>query len=111
MWEKIKLNSDGVDYWKQEIKTRLWWRLWWGLAESGRNLESSGRFCVGVFGRNLALVAVKMFSRLIFFIKKFLKMFTLNAICKYNAAMNFLTELHKRFNPFNFDYASATDKT
>jgi hypothetical protein len=25
--------------------------------------------------------------------------------------MNFLTELHKRFNPFNFDYASATDKT
>jgi hypothetical protein len=31
-----------------------------------------GRFCVGEFGRNLASVAVKMFSHLIYFTKKFL---------------------------------------
>jgi hypothetical protein len=34
------------------------------------SLESGGRFCAGEFGRNLASVAVKMFSRLIQFIKK-----------------------------------------
>jgi hypothetical protein len=35
------------------MKMRLWWRLWWGLAEStfGGSLESGGRFCVGAFGR------------------------------------------------------------
>jgi hypothetical protein len=54
------------------IATRLCWYLWWGLAESafGGSLESGGRFCVGAFGRNLTSVAVKMFSHLIYFIKK-----------------------------------------
>jgi hypothetical protein len=33
--------------------------------------ESGGRFCVGAFGKNLTSVAVKMFSRLIYFIKTF----------------------------------------
>jgi hypothetical protein len=33
----------------------------------GWSLESGGRFCVGAFGRNLASVAVKMFSHLIQF--------------------------------------------
>jgi hypothetical protein len=44
------------------MQTRLWWRLWWGAAESvfGGSLESDGRFCAGAFGRNLASVAVKM---------------------------------------------------
>jgi hypothetical protein len=53
------------------MQTRLWWRLWWGLTESafGGNLESGGRFCVGAFDRNLASVAVKMFSHLIYVIK------------------------------------------
>jgi hypothetical protein len=48
---------------------RLWWRLWWGLAEFvfGGRLESGGRFCGGAFGRNLASVAVKMFSNLVYF--------------------------------------------
>jgi hypothetical protein len=37
------------------MQTRLWWSLWWGLAESafGGSLDSGGLFCVGVFGRNL----------------------------------------------------------
>jgi hypothetical protein len=49
------------------MQTRLRWQLWLGLAESafGESLESGGRFCVGVFGRNLASEAVKMFSHLI----------------------------------------------
>jgi hypothetical protein len=43
---------------------RLWWRVWWGLAESafGGSLESGGRFCVSEFGGNLASVAANMFS-------------------------------------------------
>jgi hypothetical protein len=43
--------------------------LWWGLAESafGESLESDGLFCVGAFGRNVASVAVKIFSHLIYF--------------------------------------------
>jgi hypothetical protein len=50
-------------------------KLLWGLAESafGGSLESGGRFCVGAFGRNLASVAKKMFSYLIYFIKAFYK--------------------------------------
>jgi hypothetical protein len=45
-----------------------------GSAESvfGGSLESGGRFCVVAFGMNLPSAAVKMFSRLIYFIKKFL---------------------------------------
>jgi hypothetical protein len=34
-------------------------------------LESSGWLCVDTFGRNLALVAVKMFSHFAYFEKKF----------------------------------------
>jgi hypothetical protein len=65
----------------------LWWRLWWGLAESALDgsLESGGRFCVGAFGRNLAPVAVKMFS-----------LCTLNAISKDNAAINCITVQNKK---------------
>jgi hypothetical protein len=33
-------------------------------------VESGGLFCDGAFGRNLASVAVKMFSHSIYFIKK-----------------------------------------
>jgi hypothetical protein len=32
----------------------------------GGSLESGGRFCVGAFGRNLASVAMKMLSHLIY---------------------------------------------
>jgi hypothetical protein len=55
---------------------------WWGLGESefGGSLKSGGRFCVGAFGSNLASIAVKMFSHLIYFIKTFYKFSSFNAI-------------------------------
>jgi hypothetical protein len=46
------------------------------------NVEPGGRFCVGAFGRNLASVAVKMFSHFICLIKTFYNFYTFNAICK-----------------------------
>jgi hypothetical protein len=53
--------------------------VWWSLRLAGnRNLESGSRFCVCAFGRNLASAAVKMFSRLIYFIKTFYKFFLLS---------------------------------
>jgi hypothetical protein len=36
----------------------------------GRSLESGSQFCVGAFGRNLDSFTMKMFSHLIYFIKK-----------------------------------------
>jgi hypothetical protein len=84
--------------WWQEIQTRLWWRLRWGLAKSafGGILESGGRFCVGAFRRNLASVAVKMFSHLIYFKKKFYKLCTSDVVYKDNAAINCTTVQHKK---------------
>jgi hypothetical protein len=79
------------------MQTRLRWRLWWGLAESsfsGR-LESSGRFCVGEFGGNLALVAARMSSHLIYFVKKLYKFCGFNASLKNNSAINCITVQHK----------------
>jgi hypothetical protein len=63
------------------------------MAESafGGSLESSGRFCVGAFGLNLASVAVKMFSHLI---KEFYQFCTFNAIFKDNPAINRITVQH-----------------
>jgi hypothetical protein len=68
------------------MQTRLWWRLWWGLAESafGGSLESGGPFCVRTFGRDVVSVAVKMFTDI------FYEFCTFNAICKDNAAINCL---------------------
>jgi hypothetical protein len=40
-----------------------------------------------VFGRNLASVAMKMFSYLLYVIKKFYKFYTLNVGCRDNAAI------------------------
>jgi hypothetical protein len=64
---------------------------------SGGSLKSGGRFCVGTFSRNLASVAVKMFSHLIYFIKKLYKFCTFNEIFKDNAAINSITVQHKKF--------------
>jgi hypothetical protein len=71
-------------------------RLWWGVAESvfGGSLESGFWFCVAAFDRNLASVAVKVFSHLIYFIKIFYKFFTSNAICKENEEINCTTFQH-----------------
>jgi hypothetical protein len=61
----------------------------------GGSLESGGRFCVGAFGRNLASVALKMFSHEIYIFKEFYKFCTFNAICKDNSARNRITVQHK----------------
>jgi hypothetical protein len=47
------------------------------------------------FGGNLASVAVKMFPHSIYF-KKFYKICAFNAICKDNAAINYITVQHKK---------------
>jgi hypothetical protein len=58
------------------METRLWWRLLWGLSEAA-------------FGRNVTSVAVKMFSRSIYFIMELNTNFILltlfaKIILKYN---------------------------
>jgi hypothetical protein len=60
-------------------------------------LQSGARLsvCVGAFGRNLASVAVKMFSLLIYFIDFFMN-FVLSMCCKDNVAINCITGGHKK---------------
>jgi hypothetical protein len=70
------------------------------------SLESGGQICVGAFGRNLYLVAVKVFSQSIYFIKKFYRR-TFNAICKDTPAINCITVQHRKwFIPVNVDGSS-----
>jgi hypothetical protein len=76
------------------MQTRLRWRQWCGSAFGG-SLESDGGFCVGAFGRNLASVAVKMYSHQLTF-NKFYKFCSTNAICKHNAAISCITVQHKK---------------
>jgi hypothetical protein len=96
MRKKLKLSSDGGDSGSKKCKRGcdcVYGGVWRGLAESvfGRSLESS----VGAFGRNLASVAVKMFSHWIYFQKKFYKC-TFNAICKDDAPINCMTVQHNK---------------
>jgi hypothetical protein len=66
MRKKFKLSSDGGDSGSNKCKRGYggaYGGVWWSLG----SLESGGRFCVGAFGRNLASVAVKMFSHFIYF--------------------------------------------
>jgi hypothetical protein len=46
-------------------------------------MESGGRFCAVTFVKNLASVALKMFSHFISFVITFYIFFTLNAIYNY----------------------------
>jgi hypothetical protein len=64
--------------------TRLWWRLWWGLAEHefGTILEF-GQACIRASGRNLASSSRKVLSHLIYFANTYYKFCTFNAICKF----------------------------
>jgi hypothetical protein len=94
--KKIKLSSDGGDSGSKECK-RGYGGIWQSLRLARVwSLKSGSRFCAGVFGRNLAPVAMKMFSHLIHFIKKSYKFCTFNAICKENAAINCITVRHKK---------------
>jgi hypothetical protein len=64
---------------------------------------SGSRFCIGALDTNLAAVAVKILSRLIYHVKKFYKFCTFCSIFKDNAALNCITgqNTHKRFFPVN----------
>jgi hypothetical protein len=57
-------------------------------SEFGGSPESGGRFCVGTFGKNLASVAVNIFSYLNYIRNKCYTFCTLNAISKDTAAIN-----------------------
>jgi hypothetical protein len=91
MRKKWKLSSDGGDSGSKKYK-QGYGGVWRSLRLCG-SLESGGRFCVGEFGRNLAPVAVKMFSHTLLFIKKCYKFCDFNAICKDNAATNCVRKL------------------
>jgi tRNA G26 N,N-dimethylase Trm1 len=98
MRKKLKLSSDGGNVGSKKCK-RGYGGVWRSLRSADVwNLESGGRFFVGAIGRNLASVAVKMFSHLIYLRKTFYKR-TFNAICKDNAAINCITVQHTR-DPF-----------
>jgi hypothetical protein len=90
----------------------LWWRLWWVLADFafGRSVESGSLLYVGAFGRNLASVAVKMFTHKCYFIKRFYKYCTFNAICRDNAEINCITVQRKKKVSF-FSSALTTHTT
>jgi hypothetical protein len=84
-----EVGSGGVCVWRE-------YRVW--------SQESGSPFCVGAFGRNLASVAVKMFSHLIYFIKTFYNFCAFSVICKDNAAISCITVQHKKgFIRVNFD--------
>jgi hypothetical protein len=79
MRKKLKLSSDGGDSGSKKCKRGLQW----GPAESG-------------FRRSVLCWCdwqedVKMFSHLIYIIKKSYKRRTFNATCKDNAALNSIT--------------------
>jgi hypothetical protein len=96
----LKLSSGGGDSGREKCKLGYggaYGGVWWNLPLAGVGiLESGGRFSVGAFGRNLASVAVKMFSHIIYSRKKFYKFFTFNSICKDNAAINCIIFQHKK---------------
>jgi hypothetical protein len=99
MWKKLKSTSDGGKSGSKKLKrgySGAYGGIWRSLRLAGVwILDSGGRFCVGPFGRNLAAVAVKMFSQLIYFMKKIYKLCTFNAICKDDAEINCVTVQHK----------------
>jgi hypothetical protein len=93
MQKKLKLSSDSGDSSSKNCK-----RGYGGVCQSvfGGSLESGSQFCFGAFDMNLASVASKMFAHLIYFIKKYYKFCTFNAICKDIAAINCITVQYKK---------------
>lgn len=51
--------------------------MWWGPVKCAfvASVESNSLFCVRAFSRNLASVIMKMFSRIIYFLKTFYKLY------------------------------------
>jgi hypothetical protein len=92
----LKLHSDGGVSGNKKCK-RDYGGVWRSLRLAGVcSLESGGRFFVGAFDRNLASVAMKIFSHLIHFVKKCYKCCTVNAICEENAEINYVAVQHKK---------------
>jgi hypothetical protein len=60
------------------------------------------QFCVGAFGRSMASVAVKLFSCVIYFKKKFYKYCTFNEIFQDNVANILYYCSTQKFIPINF---------
>jgi hypothetical protein len=60
--EKLKLRSDGGVVARNANETMVVPMVGSGGVCVWGSLESGGRFCVGAFVKNLASVAVKMFS-------------------------------------------------
>jgi hypothetical protein len=51
-------------------------------------MESDGRLYIGAFDRKVTSAVMEMGLNLIYFMKKFYKCYTFNAICKDNAEVN-----------------------
>jgi hypothetical protein len=96
--EKLKISPGGGDYGRR--KCRRGYTCAYG--EVRRNLrltevwrmESGGWFCISVFGRNVASVAVKIFAKLICTIKVY-KFRVFNETWKANAETNCITFQNK----------------
>lgn len=68
----------------------------------GGTLVSGGRFCVDEFVRKVASGALKTFSHLIYFLKKFNKFRSLKVIYKGNAALKRITVQHEKIHSRQF---------
>lgn len=82
--KKLKLTSDGGNSDNKKHKRgygSAYRRAW-------RSLESGGRCFVGAFDKNIGLVAVKMFSHLIYYIKVSHNFSTFNVFWKVNSVIN-----------------------
>jgi hypothetical protein len=91
--ERLRLRSDGGDSGSKKCKRScdgVYGVVWRSLHLMGVwSLESGGsRVGVGVFGRNVAEVAVEKYWRFIYFIKKCKNVLR---ICKDKAVLNFIT--------------------
>jgi hypothetical protein len=106
----IKLSSDGGDSGSKKCKRGcsgtsggVWPSL--RLAEVW-SLDSGSRLLVVAFGRNVASVAVTMFSRSVYLTKGVYELCTCNAICKDSAAISFITVQLKKSILVNFDVSN-----
>jgi hypothetical protein len=100
----IKLNSKHTSF--------LWWRLWWGLAESafGESLQSGGRFGVAVVGNKSGFSHSEGVSMFNLVYKDLHKFCTSQCYLQRYSTVNCITVQHtKKGQPVNPDgsyYAS-----
>jgi hypothetical protein len=91
MRKKLKLISDGGDFGSKKC-IRGYGGVWPSLRLAGVWSQAVGFVLVRLAGIWLQ----SPFSHLIYFIKKFYKFRTFNAICKDNSAINYITVQHKK---------------